>query len=265
MAAQGLRSVKGPSSPPYKNGPYAWDEHVALHKQSLPFERVRLVENFGQIPKLNAVIDQVYTTEAARAANINFEILGTSSTSALSTRSTTSGAILLTTAGADNDQMIILPHLATDGTGWTTILWGTENQVVWEAIVRTTASVADVTIWAGLKLTNTSVVATDANAAYFRFDGNVANWEATTSITGDDDVESDTGVAVTANTNYYLKIDIDSDRKAHFYINNKEVYVSGALTDDINLIPYIGVHKTTSSGTKAIEVAGQAISRIIFE
>ena len=53
-------------------------------------------------------------------------------TSALSTFSTTAAGILLTTAGADQDQAILAPHLDNAGTGdtdsisaWTGVQWGT--------------------------------------------------------------------------------------------------------------------------------------------
>ena len=60
--------------------------------------RYYLCEPFYQRPALNADIDQAYTVEVARAANRNFEALGTNMTTALATFPTTSAGILLTTA-----------------------------------------------------------------------------------------------------------------------------------------------------------------------
>ena len=264
MAEKGFRSKRGIAAPPYTGpGPYEFSEPLTIHKQGLAYERYELYTHFDRLPQLNATIDQVYTVEAARAASQDFELLGVNATDLDVTFSATIAGLQLQTDGGSGDQIIILPHLDTLATAWAGINWGTENQVIWECVLRTDASVADVTIWAGLKLTNTSVVATDADAAYFRFDGVVANWEATTSI-GGTDVETDTGIAVTASTNYYLKIEIDSSRRAHFFIDNVEVFVSGALTDDINLIPYIGV-QDTAAAAKTIHLASQKISRLIFE
>jgi len=94
--------------------------------------RYYLCEPFYQRPAINADIDQAYTVEVARAANRNFEALGTNMTTALATFPTTSAGILLTTAGADQDQAIVAPHLDTNQSAWTGVKWGTENSVEWE-------------------------------------------------------------------------------------------------------------------------------------
>ena len=259
-------SKKGGASPPFRNGPYDMDQGITMDggRFTKDIQRYMLTEWFEQIPQLNATIDQVYTTEAARIVNKNFEVLGTNASDDDVTFASTVGGIQIQTDGADNDQVIVLPHLDTNQTAWTGVLWGTENQVVWEAIIRTGASVSDIIIWAGLKLTNTSTVATDADQAFFRFDAGVANWEATYSI-GGTDTEQDTGVAVSASTNYYLRIEVDSDRKAHFFINDDEVHVSSALTNDVDLIPYIGVQANGAAAAKTLNIVRQSISRIIFE
>ena len=62
-------------------------------------------------PGLNANIDQASTVEVQRALNRNWEALGTNMTTALCTFNTTSAGIVATTAGADQDQAIITPHL----------------------------------------------------------------------------------------------------------------------------------------------------------
>jgi hypothetical protein len=267
MSGKGLRNstIGNPASPPFTNGPYEMDQILVLNKPAVDsYERYVLVENFERLPQANASIDAVYTTEAARNCNTSFELLGTNAADNLVTFGTTVGGLLLTTATATNDSLIVLPHLDSSYTAWSNILWGTENQVIWEAVIRTGASITDVTIWAGLKLTNTPVVATDANQVFFRYDGVVANWECTYSIAGTDS-EVDSGVAVAVNTNYYFRIEIDSSRKAHFFINNKEVHITTALTNDIDLIPYLGVMTTATSGAKTMYIVKEKISRIIYE
>jgi len=171
--------------------------------------------------------------------------------------------IQLQTDGGGTDSVIIAPHLDTTQTAWTGILWGTENQTIWEAVIRIGSSIADVVFWAGLKLTNTATVATDADQVFFRFDAGVANWEATYSIAGVD-VETDTSVAVAINTTYKLRIEIDSSRIAHFYINDNKVAVTTALTDDIDLIPYIGLLESAAAA-KDMVICYQKISRIWYE
>ena len=78
--------------------------------------RFYLEEWFLQRPGLNANIDQVSTVEVQRALNRNWEALGTNMTTALCTFNTTSAGIVATTAGADQDQAIITPHLDTAAT-----------------------------------------------------------------------------------------------------------------------------------------------------
>ena len=80
--------------------------------------RVYLDEWFLQRPGLNANIDQVSTVEVQRALNRNWEALGTNMTTALCTFAGTSGGVKATTAGADQDQAILTPHLDTAATAW---------------------------------------------------------------------------------------------------------------------------------------------------
>ena len=229
-------------------------------------ERQELVEMFKQKPGINADMTIDPNADSASElvkfviANRDFELGGTNVATAQCAFGTNHAGLLLTTTSGASDQVIVQPHTNTGQTGWTNVKWGTENRVVWEAVVRTGASVASIKIWAGLKLTSTSTVITDDDAAYFRFDAGVANWEATTSI-ADTDVEYDTGVVVAINTNYYFRIEIDSNRIPHFFINDKEVYEGTALTNDKNLIPYIGVQ----GNAKTLHVIKTKISRILFE
>ena len=117
------------------------------------------------------------------------------------------------------------------------------------------------TIWAGLKLTNVSVTATDDDQAFFRYAAatNSGRWQAISSAAGVDDAH-DTGVAVAASTAYRLRIAIDADRVARFYINNSLVETSGVLVTAKDLIPYIGV-QANAAAAKKITVYGQNISR----
>jgi len=270
VTKNGLKTPLGPASPPYAHGPYEMGQILVMQKPSVDsYVRTVLEENFHRRPAASATISAAgWDTEATRNANINFEILGTSSSDDDVTFSATVGGLQLQTDGSSADQIIILPHLGLAGAGtsqtaWSKIPWGTENKVIWEAIIRTGASIADVTIWAGLKLTNTEAVATDDDAAYFRFDTNVATWECVSAI-DDTDVETASGVTVAASTIYYLRIEIDKARKAHFFINNNEVAISAALTNDIDLIPYIGIQADAGSA-KDMVLVKQKISRIINE
>tara|TARA_Y100001963_G_scaffold6094_1_gene7858 strand:- start:396 stop:1292 length:897 start_codon:yes stop_codon:yes gene_type:complete len=257
--------------------------------------RYYLEEWFKQLPKLNAVniIDPDADDASALAlhvsANKDFEVLGTNMTSALSTRNATAAGIVLTTAGADQDQAIVCPHLDSNQTAWTGTLWGTENQVHWECSLNTNA-IDNQKLWAGLKLTNDQLVATDANQAFFKFQTDATNSEAFDDYTllhfvhsiGGTDYISALPITVAANTNYHLKIEFDSDRKMSIFVNGQQYNItstsgstggtsvttgttkSAAMTDDIDLIPYIGI-EAGAAAAEAVDVHYQCISRLIFE
>ena len=89
-------------------------------------------------------------------------------------------------------------------------------------------------------------------------------------------------ITVEANTLYRLAIKIDSDRKASIFVNGIQYNVTttsgstggtavtkgttptAALTNDINLIPYIGI-EAGAAAAEALDVHHQAISRLIYE
>jgi len=251
--------------------------------------RYYLSSYFKKRPALNADIDQVYTVEVARAASKNFEVLGTNMTTALCTFDTTRAGLTITTAGADQDQAIIAPHLDTAFTAWTGVLWGSENQTEWECSVSTNA-IDNQKWWAGLKLTNDQLVATDADQCYFKFQTDATNSEAFTDYTllhfvhsiGGTDYISALPITVAANTTYHLRIKFDSDRKISMFVNGiqyditttsgstggtavaKGTTKSAAMTDDIDFIPYIGI-EAGAGAAEALDVHYQAINRIIFE
>jgi len=258
--------------------------------------RYYLEEWFNQRPQLNAALASA--TEATRVvANRDFEVLGTNMTSALSTFSSTHGGILLTTAGADEDQAILLPHLDTAQTAWTGTTWGTENSVEWEASISLPA-LDNQKVWAGLKETGTAngqLVATDDDQAYFKYQTDATNSEAFTDFTkwhfvhsiGGTDYISQLPITVAADTPYHLKIVIDSDRKATIFVNgiqynitttsgstggtavtevqpSKVAVKTAALTNDVSFEPYIGI-EAGDGAAEAINVHYQAISRLVFE
>ena len=251
--------------------------------------RVYLDEWFLQRPGLNANIDQVSTVEVQRALNRNWEALGTNMTTALCTFATTSGGVLATTAGADADQAILTPHLDTAATAWAGTLWGTENSVHFETSIMLPA-IDNQKVWAGLKLTNDQLVATDDNQMFFKFQTDATNSEAFTDFTllhfvhsiGGTDYISALPITVAANTPYHLKIEVDSDRKASIFVNGIQYNVtttSGstggtavttgttpttALTDDIDLIPYVGI-EAGAAAAEAVNCHYVCCSRNVYE
>ena len=219
--------------------------------------RYVLEEYFKQLPSINASI--------AISTNVDFEILGTNASADDVTFATTVGGLDLETDTGDNDQVIVLPHLDTSQTAWTGIKWGTENQVIWECSLRTGPSIASVGIWAGLKLTNVLTTATDDNQVFFKFDTDASDttWRLISSIAGTD-TNTDSALTVAVDTTYRFKISVDSDRKATFFIDDVAYFKTAALTNDIDLIPYVGV-QTMTTAAKKIFLNYERISRIIFE
>ena len=262
--------------------------------------RYYLEEWFEKKPALNAVAiidpnaDSASDLAAYVIANKQFEVLGTNMTTALCTFGTTIAGILVTTAGADADQAIIAPHLDTNQSSWQVNKWGTENSVEWECSVQLPA-IDNQKVWAGLKLTNDQPVATDDDQAYFKFQTDATASEAFTDFTklhfvhsiGGTDYISQLPITVAATTPYHLKIVIDSDRKATIFVNgiqynitttsgstggtavtavqpSKAVVKSAALTNDVDLIPYIGI-EAGDGAAEALNVHYQAISRNVYE
>ena len=262
--------------------------------------RYYLEEWFTKKPGLNAVAiidpnaDSASDLAAFVIANRDFETLGTNMTTALTTFSATHGGILMTTAGADQDQAILLPHLDTNQTAWSGTKWGTENSVEWECSISLPA-IDNQKVWAGLKLTNDQLVATDNNQIFFKFQTDATNSEAFSDFTywhlvhsiGGTDYISQIPVTVAADTPYHLKIVIDSDRKATCFINGVQYNVTStagstggtavtavqpgvaaaktaALTNDTDFIPYIGI-EAGAAAAEAINVHYQSISRNVFE
>ena len=258
--------------------------------------RYYLEEWFNQRPQLNAALANA--TESARVvANRDFEVIGTNMTSALATFSTTHGGVLLTTAGADQDQVILRPHIDGSQSAWDDVIWGTENSVEWEASISLPA-LDNQKVWAGVKKTgiaDAQLVVTDSEQAYFKYQTDATNSEAFTDFAkwhfvhsiGGTDYISQLPITVAANTPYHLKIVIDSDRKATIYVNgiqynitstsgstggtavtavqpSKSPTKSAALTNDVGFKPFIGI-EAGDGAAEAINVHYQAISRLVYE
>ena len=263
--------------------------------------RYYLDEAFYQRPGLNAIniidpdANDATALAVTQAANKNFETLGTNMTTALTTFPGTQAGILMTTAGADQDQSILLPHLDTNQSAWSKVLWGTENQVEWECSISLPA-IDNQNVWAGLKLTNAPELATDDDQAYFNFLTDADNsGQAFTDFTklhfvysvGGTDYISQLPITVAAATVYHLKIKINSDRKATVFVNGiqynltstsgstggtavtavqpgKQATLSSALSNDVDLIPYIGI-EANAGAAEAINIHYTAISRHVNE
>ena len=252
--------------------------------------RYYLEEYFDLLPGING--DLASTTESTNTpVSRQFEILGTNHTSALATYSATVAGMAMTTATADQDRMIVAPHLDSKQGAWSGVKWGTENQVHWECGIRTSAAIDNQWIWAGLKLTNVQECATDDDSAFFAFGTDADNsGQAFDDFTklhfchsvADTDYISVLPITVAASTNYHLKIKFDSDRKMEIFVDGEQYNVtstsgstggtavtkgttkSGAMTNDVDFIPYIGIENCDAAAA-VLNVQFEAISRLIFE
>jgi hypothetical protein len=220
---------------------------------NFPANRYELVETFQHLPQLNASI--------AVATNLDFEVLGTNAANAGITFAD-GGGIVSTTGTSSNDQVIVTPHLDTTQTAWAAAKWNTNDRVVFETTITTPATVTSYAFWAGLKLTNTSVVATDDDQCFVKCSTAVSSGaiQFVTSNAGTD-TTTVTGLTLAASTKYHIKIKIDASRIARLYVNGDLVATStAALKADIDLIPYIGV-QTLTAAARALTVRGLKLSK----
>ena len=246
------------------------------------YNRYFLEEYFSQTPGVNA--DLASGTESTRVPrNRHFEILGTNGTSALATFDHEYSGVTLTTDTADNDQMIIVPHLDTKQSAWAVAgMWDSHKEVDWSAAITTGGTITTYSIWAGLKLTNTPVYATDTDQAYFISGTDDDHGAFTTNgnlhcvvSSGGTDYITDLGIAIAANTTYHLKLSIDSNLKVSAFVNGSQYSLTSATTaggvttgtgtdkspaiaTNKALIPYIGVMSHT--GARALRVHHQKAS-----
>jgi hypothetical protein len=210
--------------------------------------------------------DITVTSETTNAlANRNLEILGTNHTSA-DVEWLEGGGVRIETAGAASDAITIEAHQLGAGVdGITSLLncnWDSANELLYYASIVTGPDAADIVdsiIWGGWKLTNTPVVATDADQAYFRFgDDATGNWQCITSVNGTDET-FDTGIAVQATTAYELLVVLDSGRSPHYYIasgGNNFVYVHrGAALRALNTFDFVtGIGEPAGGAGAAVEL-----------
>ena len=150
-------------------------------------------------------------------------------------------------------------------------------------------------VWAGLKLTNDQLVATDDDQAFFKFQTDATNSEAFSDYSylhfvhsiGGTDYISQLPITVAANTSYHLKIKIDSARKATIYVNGVQYNVTStsgstggtavtavqpgvqasktaALTNDVDFIPYNGI-EAGAGAAEALNTHFVCMSRKHYE
>lgn len=206
--------------------------------------------------------------------------------------------IVIQSYNATGDNIVVAPHLDTNGAGkeqsqWSGIKFGTDNEVEWECSISIPSGANQpAKHWAGLKLTNVSLIATDSTQAYFKYQTSATNGETFSdfeklhfvySVSGTDYVSqlpinlNKTGSASDPNGPYHLRIKIDAARKISIFVNGIQYNVtttagtsgtavtsgtgtSLALADNVNLIPYIGC-ETEQATNVSLGIQYQSISK----
>lgn len=180
-----------------------------------------------------------------------------------------------TTSAADNDEARLFP-LATVSNWGTAITPADDKEQIIETRI-TLTQITETQFYFGWKLTDTGVVATDANQCLFLFDtDNTANfgpagvgtltasakWLCINSSAGTD-VAFETPTTVAASTSYVLRVRIGTDRRARFYINRKLVHTAlTAIPTSASLLPTMGVASRASAGA-AKSFSTRYISRMV--
>lgn len=259
------------------------NSRAGLNAQGLP-NRLTLVEFFHRLPKTNATLaitdptdtpadadtlrdNLVATTIAdlrtALTVNRDFEVAGNNASNDDVTH-VAGGGVKMETDGADGDEVILQPHADAGMTQWNQS-WRPSDQPRFEALIKSGSAITKAIIWAGLKLTNTEVKATDNDQAYVRYEAGVnsGKFEVVESVGGTDKV-TDLGVTVAVDTLYRIVIEVLSDRTVKVYINGDLVYTgTTALTAAAALKPFVGVAaEGTTPGAKFIEVKALAASKL---
>ena len=175
-----------------------------------------------------------------------------------------------------------------DSSGWASVSFGTENKIEFSSAISTSGNIADSCIWAGLKLTSDNRYTIDANQAYFLYSTDDDQGALTTNgnlhfvySVANTDYITDLGIVVAANTVYRLRISFDENRQISVYVNNVRYGLvttataggatqsvsttkSLAMTNDIDLFPFIGV-ETKTTASKGMQVGYVKLSRDLYE
>ena len=228
---------------------------------------------WGAASTLNRMTMDSFVVEkkSPKEYNNNFMLVGTDSSVKCAQFDQEKGGIKITPLEITNSQVIITPNTNTNQSPWNNITWGTENELEWECALSLNYPSDSgpnpelLKVWSGLKKTSVSTVDTDSDQIYFLFEKatvaeifNPKIWKIVVTINGDLYI-SKTPVVVVKDQIYKFRITIDKYRFARAYINDvqynitdtitntigEEVTVgvnpTNKLTDNTNLIPYIGI------------------------
>lgn len=193
----------------------------------------------------------------------DFEISGTNAVDGNCTYNAERG-LTLTTQSAAADQVAILPAAGADDISlFREITWGSDRETRFECVIKTDTLQATGIYVAGLLLTFPATFAKgdDADRVLFNYEqATDTTWRLAVNI-GSTDLDIDTGILMTADTVYHLRIEIDRSKQAHCYINDQLVYVSTAL-DTVDFLPCVAIEEG-STNPQVVHVQSIAMSRAL--
>jgi hypothetical protein len=229
-------------------------------------------EMFLQKPGIQG--DITVTSETTNSfQNVNLEVTGQAATSTVTTFTSGGGCTLLS-GTSDNDQVVMIPHALANQSALDDLLWKTDNEPYFHALIVTGATITTYDAWLGFSDnsgTGDNAIATviagsnDQMRFFFSTEGatSTTDWTVVSSRAGTD-TETTTGVTVAASTLYRLEAFLDSDRIPNYYINGTKVATgdSTALTTAITDIkPNIAV-ATSSGAARGMTVRNFAVSQL---
>ena len=207
--------------------------------------------------------------------------------------------VKLVTGTTDNDFTVLTTRdgeteipATFDSSAWSSVPFGTENKIQFDSAISTSGTITNSAIWAGLKLTEVGAYATDANQAYFLYatDDDLGalttngNLHFVYSVSGVDYI-TDLGIAVAASTVYKLRISIDETRRISVFVGNTQYGLTSTpttttaggvtetnsrkksliMTDDIDLLPFVGVQALSAAESRGMQIGFIKMSRDLYE
>tara|TARA_B110001469_G_scaffold121590_1_gene131210 strand:+ start:42 stop:1250 length:1209 start_codon:yes stop_codon:yes gene_type:complete len=220
---------------------------------------------FGHMEKGIHHFNQNYILSGAGTPNVEYDC------------SSGYSGVKLTTSTTASGQAIIHPN-STEHNALSSGVLRPAGRIEFETSVILPSIAADFSFVAGLKLTSTPLITTDANQAMFIFGQDEplvasADLSSNTNIlfvysVGETDYVTDTGLAVVAHQEYHLKISINKQKKISIFINGIQygltttVYSSGnygstatnsydesVAMSNVSLYPVVGMQNSDSNTT----------------
>lgn len=229
--------------------------------------RIFFRQEFGQLPARSSVYNAYSPKSSGRQVNQEWLVSGANIHGFNSSRGVyfdTSGDGLMWMAASSKSSNRVLikprPNAAVNRaySKFASMLWGTDEQVWFEAMLKTSAVAGSATVTSGeyiqmgLVLTHTfdthsgaTPTITDADRVTFVRDNrkSATRLYVLMSNTGADTFY-DTGVDLASSTRYRLQLELQADRTVRAYVNNALKVQTGAMKTGVNLIPHISMRVT---------------------